>query len=97
MTSFTRIAVALFALLTPALASAQGYQMVYRPELRTMVLVPTPSKAAAILESRPDMIARHRAMAAAYRSNPNPRGLLSAADHCDRLVATLEKAERAQR
>lgn len=98
MKRVSSIAVALFALLIPALASAQPhYKMVYRPELRTMVLVPVPSTTVPITESRDEMIARHRAMAAGYRLNPNQRALANPADHCDRLVAELQKEANAQR
>jgi hypothetical protein len=99
MKSFSRFAVALFALLVPALASAQGqYKLVYRPELRTVVLVPNRTESAPpVSEPRADMIARHKAMAAAYRLNPSSRTLASPADHCDRLVAALTHAETPER
>ena len=97
MKSFTFATVAAFALLVPALASAgPSYTMVYRPELRTTVLVPSRTEGAPLTETRQEMLARHRAMAAAYRTI-NTRSAANPADHCDRIIAELQQPEQAQR
>ncbi len=99
MKPFSILAVAFAAMVLPVAVSAQSsYTMVYRPEVRSMVLVPARVEGTKPPSETPaDMIARHRAMAAAYRLNPNQRALANPADHCERLIAELEKAEQARR
>jgi len=84
------IAVGALALLIPALASAQT-AMVYRPELRGMVPQKAASQAAPMARSDREEVARHEAMARAFRANAGRRGMSDPAVHCDRLVTQLRK------
>lgn len=95
MKRFTLVAFALFSIVLPSVASAQGH-MVYRPELRTYVFVPAETKAVAapVVETPADVIARHTAMAMGYRLNANDRGIAAAAAHCDRMVAEARETLR---
>jgi len=95
MKRFTLAVIALFAIVLPAAASAQGHT-VYRPELRTYIFVPAEAKAVAApaAETPADVIARHTAMAIGYRANANDRGIAIAAAHCDRMVAEAREALR---
>jgi hypothetical protein len=88
MKRFALATVAAFALLAPTLVSAQGLELVYRPELRGMVAVPRPQTfAPAVARTANEEIARHQAMAQAYRGTRNAQ----AAVHCDRLIAQAKK------
>jgi hypothetical protein len=99
MKRFFLIAAAASALLVPTLAAAQGGTMVYRPELRGYVWVPTTQvPAVPVAKKAPtpaEIIARHEAMAIGLRANPNPRGgAVTAAVHCDRLIAEARETIR---
>jgi hypothetical protein len=90
MKHFALVTLAAFALLVPAVASAQGLQFVYRPELRAVVAVPpataeTATPAAA--RSAAEEIARHEAMGHAYRGTR----IAQAAVHCDRAITEARK------
>jgi hypothetical protein len=97
MKRFFFITLATLALLVPAIASAQGVTLVYRPELHGMVTVPVPPAPATLTSRAPtpaptplQIIARHQAMAVGFRTNGSANsGLLStvAVDHCERLIA----------
>jgi hypothetical protein len=90
MKRFVPATLAAIALLVPTLASAQGFQFVYRPELRGIVAVARPSAepgTPAVARSAAEEIARHEAMANAYRGTR----IAQAAVHCDRLVAEARK------
>ena len=90
------IAIAALALAVPAIASAQGVTLVYRPELRGFVAVPTvpaPSVAAQREPAAPaDVIARHEAMATGPRINPRHAATGSA--HCDRHIASARDTHK---
>lgn len=92
MKRFALAAVAAFALLAPTVASAQGARLVYRPELRGMVTVPQPVETSApgVALSAGEEIARHQAMAQAYRGTR----IAQAAAHCDRLIAKAREARK---
>jgi hypothetical protein len=93
MKRFALSAVTAFALLVPSVVSAQGLQLVYRPELRGMVAVPRqPVEAPAPIVARTagEEIARHRAMAQGFRGTR----IAQAAVHCDRLIARAKEARK---
>jgi hypothetical protein len=89
MKRFTLLTVAAFALLLPAVAAAQA-PYVYRPELRTWVYVAKPAHVVAAPRTAAEDIARHEAMANAYRGTR----MAQAAVHCDRLVKEARQAGR---
>ena len=84
MKRFTLLSAVAFALLVPTLAHAQGLHFVYRPELRQWIATPDvkPSTASAVTASPADIIARHEAMAHAYRGGRNAQSAV----HCDRMI-----------
>jgi hypothetical protein len=91
MTRFTLLAVVACALLVPTVAAAQA-PYVYRPELRTWVYVPKPATGVVAPGTAGEHIARHEAMANAYRGTR----MAQAAVHCDRLVKEAREALRRQ-
>jgi hypothetical protein len=98
------VTVAALALLVPAIASAQGVTLVYRPELHGMVTVPAPAAPVRLTRQAPaqvptplEVIARHEAMAVGFRANGSANsGLLStvAVAHCERLIANAQATLR---
>ena len=83
------------ALLVPTLASAQApLTLTYRPELRQMIAVPQrPADGqVTVARSLTEEIARHEAMAHAYRGTR----LAQAAAHCDRLIQQARDARTAR-
>lgn len=104
MKRFYFVVVATLALFLPAIASAQGVTLVYRPELHGMVTVPVPPAPTTLTSRAPtpvptplDIIARHQAMVVGYRANGSANsGLLStvAVDHCERLIASARATLR---
>ena len=104
MKRFYFVVVATLALFLPAIASAQGVTLVYRPELHGMVTVPAPAvpttrtrQASTPAETPLEIIARHQAMVVGFRTNGSANsGLLStvAADHCERLIASARATLR---
>jgi hypothetical protein len=93
MKRFTLAAVAAIIVLGPSVASAQGLQLVYRPELRGMIAVPRPpvqTPAPAVARTADEEIARHQAMAQGYRGTR----MAQAAVHCDRLIAQAREARK---
>jgi hypothetical protein len=91
MKRFAFATIAAIALLGPSVASAQGLELVYRPELRGMVAVPRPQTfAPAVARSADQEISRHQAMAQAYRGTRNAQ----AAVHCDHLIAQAREARK---
>ena len=104
MKRFYIVVVAALALFLPAIASAQGVTLVYRPELHGMVTVPVPPAPTTLTSRAPtpvptplDIIARHQAMVIGFRANGSAHsGLLStvAVDHCERLIANARATLR---
>ena len=94
MTRNVLLALTAFTLAVPAFASAQGVPLVYRHELRQMVPAPNrPSEAlAAAVLSPSEEIARHEAMAHAYRGTR----IAQAATHCDRAIKQARDARKVQ-
>jgi hypothetical protein len=94
MKRFTLLAVVGFALLLPTLARAEGAQFVYKPEFRQWVVVPPAPQvtAPAVTPTPNEIIARHEAMAAAYRGGRMAHG----ATHCDRMIAQARETLRKQ-
>ena len=93
MKRFALATLAAIALLGPSVASAQGLQLVYRPELRGMVAVPrqpVPTSAPAVARTPDEEIARHQAMMQAYRGTR----MAQAAVHCDRVIAQAREARK---
>jgi hypothetical protein len=93
MKRFSLAALAAIALLVPTVASAQGLQFVYRPELRGWAVVPrqpVQTTAPAVARTADEEIARHQAMAQAFRGTRAAQ----AAVHCDRLIAEARKAPK---
>jgi hypothetical protein len=91
MTRVTLLAAVAFALLVPTVAAAQA-PFVYRPELRAWVFVPKPATGAVAPRTPGETIARHEAMANAYRGTR----MAQAAVHCDRMVKEAREALRRQ-
>jgi len=94
MKRITLLAAVAFAMLVPTLAHSQDLHFVYRPELRQWTAMPNvkPSTAAAVTPSAADIIARHEAMAHAYRGGRNAQSAV----HCDRLVQQAREDLRKQ-
>lgn len=104
MKRFFFVTVATLALLAPAIASAQGVTLVYRPELHGMVTVPAPAAPPTFTKQVParvptplEVIARHEAMVVGFRANASANsGMLNtvAVDHCERLIAAARATLR---
>jgi hypothetical protein len=94
MKRFTLLALVAFALLVPVIARAEGARFVYKPEFKQWVVVPPPAPvgAAAVTPTPNEIVARHEAMAAAYRGGR----MAHAARHCDRMVAQARETLRKQ-
>lgn len=94
MKRFTLLAVVALALLAPTVAYGEGAKFVYRPELKQWVVVPPAPQAAAnaVTPTPNDIIAKHEAMAHAYRGSR----MAHAATHCDRMVAEARDTLRKQ-
>jgi hypothetical protein len=95
MKRFAFAVIATAALVAPSIASAQGVDLVYRPELRGLVAVPKPLQrvepAAPIVARTFDQeIAHHQTMAAAFRGTK----IAQAAAHCDSQVAQAREARK---
>ncbi len=91
------LCMSLLGLLGPAIADAEpAYRMVYRTELRTVVLVPIRSSTPPMAVPVEELIARHRAMGATHRVHPNTRVLADPADHFERRVAQLQRSQSPQ-
>jgi hypothetical protein len=93
MKRITLLAAVAFAMLVPTLAHSQGLHFVYRPELRQWITMPdVKPSTAAVMQSAADIIARHEAMAHAYRGGHNAQSAV----HCDRLVQQAREDLRKQ-
>ena len=91
MKRFCLLTVTAFALLVPTLAHAGQAPFVYRPELRQWVPVPPAPGKGLITRTLREEIARHEHMAQGYRGTR----MAQAAVHCDRTIAQLRDAQKA--
>ena len=91
MKRFVLLTVAALALLAPTVASAGQAPFVYRPELRQWVPVPPEPDKGVTTRTLREEIARHESMARAYRGTR----MAQAAVHCDRIMAQLREAQKA--
>jgi hypothetical protein len=91
MKRFVLLTVAALALLAPTVANAGQAPFVYRPELRHWVLVPPEPGKGVITRTLREEISRHESMARAYRGTR----MAQAAVHCDRIMAQLREAQKA--
>ena len=89
MKRFTLLVVTAFALMVPTIVSAQA-PFVYRPELRGWIPVAQSAPTAVTPRTAAETIARHEAMAHAYRGTR----MAQAAVHCDRMVTQAREAIR---
>jgi hypothetical protein len=92
------VAVALIALVLPTLTFAQGVKTVYRPEVHGTIIVLPETPVAPIVKAEKakrtpaEVIARHEAMANAYRNAT--RVNYSAVAHCERGAAKAREELR---
>lgn len=91
MKRFCLLTVAALALLVPTIANAAQAPFVYRPELRQWVPVPPEPGKGVITRTLREESARHENMAHAYRGTR----MAQAAVHCDRMIAQLREAQKA--
>ena len=91
MKRFVLLTVAALALLAPTIANAAQAPFVYRPELRQWVPVPPEPGKGVITRSLREEVIRHEAMAQAHRGTR----MAQAAVHCDRMIAQLREAQKA--
>jgi hypothetical protein len=91
MKRFCLLTVAALTLVVPTIGNAAQASFVYRPELRQWVPVPPESGKGVITRTLREEIARHESMAHAYRGTR----MAQAAVHCDRTLAQLREAQKA--
>ena len=91
MKRFCILTVAALALLVPTIANAAQAPFGYRPELRQWVPVPPEPGKRVIARTLREEIARHQNMAQVYRGTR----MAQAAVHCDRMIAQLREAQKA--
>ncbi len=90
MKRFVLLTIAALALMAPIANAAQA-PFVYRPELRQWVPVPPEPGKGVITHTLREDISRHQAMAQAHRGTR----MAQAAVHCDRMIAQLREAQKA--